>query len=197
MSSNEANSSRLRRLHREELDEDGAALWDATTAGRGSAALDPDGHLVGPFNTYLYTPAIGQHMLGLGGSLRDDSLLDRGLNELAICTVCAYWRTEFMFAVHVTMAERAGVDPAVLDALAADRQPTFDDERQAVVYDIASQVVRTSQVDDQLYARALQFLDEREVVELIFICGWYTLGAFAMNTFRVPAPAGDAARWAH
>lgn len=187
---------RLTRLTRADLtDDEAVAMWDAITAGRGAEIVDDEGRMTGPFNLWLRIPKPGRHLLAIGGSLRDDTTLDRGLTELAVCTVTAYWRASFAFAAHVPMAREFGISEAVLDALAAGEHPPLDDERQEIVYAVASAVVRTSTVDDTLYARAVAGLGEHQFVELVVICGWYTLGALAMNTFEVPMPAGHEPVW--
>jgi 4-carboxymuconolactone decarboxylase len=112
----------------------------------------------GPFNVWLYSPTVGKRLVALGGSLREDTALDSGLNELAICTVSAYWRSSVPFAGHTVLTRKFGIGQEILDALVAQERPVFPNEQQEVVYDLASAVVRSSALDDHLYERAAHYL---------------------------------------
>jgi 4-carboxymuconolactone decarboxylase len=190
-------SERLERLRRDELTDPAALeMWDAITAGRGARVVDEHGRMTGPFNLWLRMPVPGRHLLAIGGSLRDDTTLDRGLAELAICTVSAHWRVNFAFDAHARMARDAGVSDAILDALVAGEEPPLEGEEQAVAHAVALALVRSSTLDDDLFARAVATLGEVQLLELVVICGWYSLGAYAMNAFEVPMSAGVDPPWA-
>jgi 4-carboxymuconolactone decarboxylase len=109
--------TRLRRLRRSDLADDGAALWDAIVDGRGAVVQSPAGGLIGPFNAFVHAPEIGRRLLSLGGHLRFGTSIERRLTEVAICTVGAHWRSEFEFWAHAPIAIEHGVDGAVIDAL--------------------------------------------------------------------------------
>lgn len=185
---------RLARLTRDEISSDALGLWDAIADGRGGA-VDAEGRMSGPFNVWLRSPQAGQHLLALGGSLREETVLDRSLNELAVCVTTAYWRANFPFMGHAVAARKFGIADSILDALSAGERPTFDDDQQELTYEVASSVVRTSGLPPSLHTRALSALGERQLVEVILVCGWYTLVSFAVNAFEVPAATGQVPLW--
>ena len=45
-------------------------------------------------------------------------------------------------------------------------------------------------VTDEQYRSAVLDLGERAVVELVALLGYYTMVAFTLNVFEIPAPGG-------
>ncbi len=187
--------TRLTSLRQEQLDESGAALREAIIGPRGDSLINDEGGLHGPFNAWLHAPAIGRNLSRLGTSLRFEMSLERRLIELAIITVGARWESEFEWFAHSTMALAAGVDQSTIDAIGAGETPTLtlDDER--VVYDVAHQLVRDGRLDAETYGAAVELLGETQMVELVSLCGYYTLISFTLNAFDVPLPRGTTEQW--
>ncbi len=187
--------TRLTSLQQDQLDERGAALWDGIIGPRGDSLVNEAGGLHGPFNAWLHAPVIGKNLSRLGSSLRFEMSLDRRLIELAIITVGARWESEFEWYAHSTMARDAGVDQPIIDAIGEGETPAFtlDDER--AVYAVAHQLVRDGRLDEATYGAAAELLGETQMVELIALCGYYTLISFTLNAFEVPLPSGATQKW--
>ena len=106
----------------------------------------------------------------------------------------ARWQAEFEWWAHSRMALHHGVSQEAVDAIARGEQPTVpDDER--VVHAVARQLVDTGHVDGPTYDAAHQLLGDRGIVELVTLCGYYTLVSFSLNAFAVPLPPGEAPTW--
>ncbi|HZU74932.1 MAG TPA: carboxymuconolactone decarboxylase family protein [Acidimicrobiales bacterium] len=187
--------SRLPYLRREQLDDSGMALWDAITATRGASVVGGEGGLVGPFNAWVHAPGVGARMSALGATLRFETSIDRRLLELAIITVGAHWRAEFEWWAHSRMAREAGVTDEVIEAIREGRVPSFADPAEGVVHAVASQLAATGGLADATYGEAHRLLGDRGLVELVSLCGYYTLVSFTLNAFRVPLPPGVAPAW--
>ncbi len=187
--------TRLTSLTKDQLDEQGAALYDAIIGPRGDSLINEEGGLHGPFNAWLHAPVIGKAMSRLGSSLRFEMNVDRRLIELAIITVGARWKSEFEWYAHSAMALDAGVAKATVDAIGVGEEPDFtlDDER--IVYALAHQLVRAGQLDEATFTAARDLLGEQQVVELVSLCGYYTLISFTLNAFEVPLPTGANEKW--
>ena len=84
-----SHEGRIPFLHPTDLDSAAEALWQEVIASRGSAVVNAQGGLSGPFNVWLHNPALGSLLTRLGGVLRFDSDLDPRLIELAIVTIAA------------------------------------------------------------------------------------------------------------
>jgi 4-carboxymuconolactone decarboxylase len=178
---------------REALDDDGQQVWDSITASRGSIVTDV-GTLIGPFNAWVTAPGIGGRIAELGAALRFQSSIERRLLEVAIITVGARWQAEFEWWAHSRMALRHGVSQEAVDAIARGETPALpDDER--VVYAVARQLVEHGRIDRATYDAAHALLGDRGIVELVTLCGYYTLVSFTLNAFEVGLPAGEEPTW--
>jgi len=185
--------SRLPLRSREALDDEGRVVWDSITATRASVITD-DGTLMGPFNAWVTAPGIGGRLAELGAALRFASSIERRLLEVAIITVGAYWHSEFEWWAHSRMALQHGVSQDVVDAIARGETPVLrDDER--VVHAVARQLCDAGRVDEGTYDAARELLGERGIVELVTLCGYYTLVSFTLNAFEVPLPPGQTPTW--
>lgn len=189
--------TRLSFLTRDRLDEDQAGVWDSLVESRGGGVdlFDPNGALVGPFNSWVHAPRIGRRLSSLGALLRFRTSLDRRLSEIAICTVGAHWHSEFEFWAHAPMALEHGVDEAVIDALRAGEQPTFERDDERIVHSVVDQLLTRRRVDDETYAAARDLLGEQGLVELASTVGYYCLVSMTLNLFEVALPEGSEPNW--
>jgi 4-carboxymuconolactone decarboxylase len=180
---------------RAQLDEAGQELWDQLVASRGDQLVGAEGGLLGPFNAWVHAPAVGSRLAGLGAALRYDISLDRNLIELAILTVGAHFRSEFEWWAHSRMARRHGVAEEVISALAAGDEPVFEEEKQLVVHQVASELVTTGRLSETTHTVARSRLGDVQLVELVTLCGYYTLVSLTLNAFDVSLPPGAARQW--
>ncbi len=187
--------SRLPDLRRDQLTADGQAVWDTIIGTRGSRLVTENGGLAGPFNAFVHAPKVGLEIAELGATLRFGTSLERRLTEIAIITVGAHWQAEFEWWAHARMAREHGVADAVVDAIGQGEDPPFAAEDERIVHAVASQLVSTGRVDDDSYAAANRLLGDAGIVELIALCGYYTLISFVLNGFDVPIPPGVTPAW--
>jgi 4-carboxymuconolactone decarboxylase len=186
---------RLPYLRYDELGPDGRQVWDHVVGTRGDLLVNEEGGLIGPFNAFVHAPDVGRHLSALGAAVRFGTSIDRRLTELAIITVGARWKAEFEWWAHARMARRHGVPDAVVDAIGRGEDPPIAADDERVVYAVAAQLARTGQVDASSYTEAHRLLGDAGMVELVAICGYYTLISFLLNTFEVPLPSGAAPVW--
>lgn len=187
--------NRLPYLRHEELTPDGKAVWDSVVGTRGDQLVNEDGGLVGPFNAFVTAPNLGRHLSALGATVRFGTSIERRLSELAIITVGAKWKAEFEWWAHARMARRHGVTDAVVDAIARGDEPSFAADDERAIYAVASQLVRTGRIDQNAYDAARELLGDAGLVELVSLCGYYTLVSFVLNAFDVPLPPGVTPVW--
>src|SRR5262245_46853456 len=167
--------SRLPYLRRDDLDDAGRAVWDGLESSRGSSLVNDEGGLVGPFNAWLHAPVVGRRLSSLGATLRFDTSIERRLLELAIIVVAAHWKAEFEWWAHARMAREHGVSDPVIEAIRRGERPAFAAADEALVYDVARRLMVGGSVDDPTYAGAAELLGHQGVVELVSLCGYYTL----------------------
>lgn len=66
---------------------------------------------------------------------------------------------------------------------------SFDDERQQVVYELASTLVVPRYVPLGLYRRANALLGDAGIVDVTVLIGWFTAVSMTLAAFDVPANA--------
>ena len=187
--------TRLPYLRYDDLDTGGREVWDGIVGSRGAELVNADGGLIGPFNAFVHAPGVGWHLSRLGGRLRFRTSIERRLSELAIITVGAHWKAEFEWWAHARMAREQGVPDLVIEAIGRGEEPAFEADDERVVYAVARQVTETGQLDQPGYDAASRLLGDEGMVELVALCGYYTLVSYLLNAFAVPLPPGAAAQW--
>jgi 4-carboxymuconolactone decarboxylase len=187
--------SRLRDLRRDELDPAGQEVWDKVVGTRGGQVVTETGGLAGPFNAFVHAPDVGRRLTSLGAAVRFGTSIERRLTEVAIITVGSRWKAEFEWWAHARMAREQGVPDAVVDAIGRGDDPPFAAEDERIVYAVADELTRTGHVAEAGYDAARDLLGDTGMVELVSLCGYYTLISYLLNAFAVPVPPGVSPRW--
>jgi len=60
-----------------------------------------------------------------------------------------------------------------------------------MIYDVAKSLHEGHGLSKALYAEAVKVLSERGLIEVIGLCGYYTLVSMTLNTFEFELPAGE------
>ena len=76
-----------------------------------------------------------------------------------------------------------------VSAVAEGRRPDGMPEPEAIVYDFASELLRSQNVSDPVYARAVAAFGEQGVIDMVGVAGYYSFLSMMMNTARTPVPA--------
>ena len=188
--------SRIPYVRREELGPEGQQLWDGIVDGRSDLVLTAEGGLAGPFNAFVTAPGAGRRLSALGAKLRFGTSIERRLSEIAIITIGARWQAEFEWWAHAPMAREHGVADAVVDAIGRGEDPPFQADDERAVFAVARELGQSGRLDQDTYDAAHRFLGDAGMVELVSLCGYYTLISFLLNAFTVPLPPGTTPMWA-
>jgi len=148
------------------------------------------GGMNGPFNVLLRSPEMGDLAQKLGAQLRFHSTLTAKQRELAIIITARYWTAQYEWTAHRQLALKAGISPAVADAIAAGKRPPSLEPDQEVVYNFCNEMLHTKQVSDGTYKAAVDKLGERGVVDLTALVGYYQFVSMILNLDRYPLPDG-------
>jgi 4-carboxymuconolactone decarboxylase len=175
---------RLSPLDLDALDAEQREVADAIVAG-------PRGGLRGPFEVWLRSPQLCDRAQKLGEFCRFGSALPPHLSELAILLTGRHWRAQYEFFAHSRLARQAGIPDAVIDAIRLGESPALEDPAQQVVYDAVTEYLATTRLSDATYARAIEALGERGLVDLIGVVGYYGLVSMTLNVFEVGVPEGE------
>jgi 4-carboxymuconolactone decarboxylase len=141
--------------------------------------------LAGPFAVWLHAPEFGDLAQRVGAHCRYKTSLPARLSEFAILTMARLWRAQFEWNAHAPLAERAGVSARTLADLRAGRYPKSARPDERALYDFIRELHRQKRVSEKTYHRVRNILEERGVVELVGILGYYTLVSMTLNVFNV------------
>lgn len=148
------------------------------------------GRFGGPFQLLIRAPEICEHAAKLGEHLRWGSSLPDRLSELAIITTAQFWRAQYEWYAHAPLAEKAGVPAAAVEAIRHGGTPSFEQQDEALVYRVCTELFNTRRLSDPTFAEAVTTLGETGLIEVIAIIGYYTLIGNTLNVFRVAVPEG-------
>lgn len=153
-------------------------VYDAILSG-------PRGHVVGPLRVWLQSAEMAERAQALGQFARYDSSLSSKHSELAILVTGRYWSSDFEWNQHAPIALSAGVPASVVDAIGQGKTPVFEDDDLRVIFRFAVELHRDKVVSDAVYADAVDLLGVQGAVDLVAVCGYYTLISMTINAFHV------------
>lgn len=146
--------------------------------------------LSGPFWPLLRSPEVMSRARAIGDYLRFTSVLPPRLSEFTIIITARQWTQQYEWDVHAPLAEKGGLAPAVIAAIADGRRPERMAEDEDTIYTFCDELHRTQGISDATYARAVKAFGEQGVVDILGISGYYTMLAMVLNTARTPVPPG-------
>ncbi len=152
----------------------------------------PRGGLRGPFQAWLRSPEVADRFQRVGEHVRFNSSVPPALNELAILVTAREWTAQFEWHAHHALAMKAGLPPAIAEAIARGERPEGLDADQRAVYDFAVELHRERSVSNAAYAAVVERFGEQGLVDLVAACGYYVAVAMTLNVARVPLPEGVA-----
>ncbi|MDR3531979.1 MAG: carboxymuconolactone decarboxylase family protein [Rhodopila sp.] len=175
---------RVRDLRPEEMSPSQRRVAEAAASGK-------RGRVPAPLRAWLHSPELGDRAQHLGEFLRYDTTLGPVLSELAILVTARFWTSHYEWYAHKREGLKAGIDPAVVDAIAKRQTPLLPDPKAQAVYDYAVALHTQHRVPEPVHTAALAALGETGVVELVGLLGYYTLVAMTLNAFEIGLPEGE------
>jgi 4-carboxymuconolactone decarboxylase len=107
--------------------------------------------------------------------------------------VARYWTSQFVWWAHKRIALDAGLDGALVDAVAGGHTlphlATLPGD-VAAVYGFAHDLLQKKQVSDTTHAALVSHYGERGVVEVMGTISYYTLVSMCLNVDQYPLPEG-------
>lgn len=167
-----------------------AAMDAAQQAVLEKIVSGPRGRIQGPLRAALHNAELADRWQALGALLRYGTSLPPRLSEIAILVTGRACRSPFEWHAHRIEAEKAGVEPAILEALQAGEEPPGMSADEAIVWRYAVELNRHRSVSDATYQAAVDRFGAKTVVELTALIGYYTMVAMTLNCHEIPLPEG-------
>ena len=169
----------------ESLTEEQKEIHDTIVSG-------PRGHVVGPLRIWLNNPGLARSAQTVGEYARYGTSLSKGLSELAIITTGRVWSSAFEWEHHAPLAIEGGIDPENVNIISMGQRPNFTKAEEEAVFDFAAEANILKNVSDNTYNNLVKILNETAAIDIVGICGYYSLISMTLNVFKVPS---DTDKW--
>jgi 4-carboxymuconolactone decarboxylase len=180
----EETKMRLKLLSPGEMSADQKQTYDESIAGKRGAPP-------APMMAWLNSPEMARHATRLGGVLRFDTIFPAKLSEIAILVTARHWTSHYEWFAHKRLALKGGMEAKIIEDIRDRRTPHFDDPKAKMIYDVARSLHEAHGLSKALYEEAVSVLTLRGLVEIIGLCGYYTMVSMTLNTFEFDLPEGE------
>jgi 4-carboxymuconolactone decarboxylase len=168
----------------DEMTPDQRAVHDAIASG-------PRGGLRGPFIALLHNPPLAQHVQGLGEHLRFKTGIPDALVELVILVTARHWNCAYEWYAHEKLARKVGLPQDIIAAINDNRLAPAMSAEQALVHGFCTGTLRQGAPSDASFDAVAAAFGRAGALDMLALCGYYTLLAFTLNTAQLPIPEGD------
>jgi alkylhydroperoxidase family enzyme len=185
--SSQTGQPRIAPLPRDQWDDDVRA---ALATGFGHGAVDrftatgddevPVPNVVG---TLMRHPALAGPFLAYNSMLLRTPTLDARQRELTILRVAARTDSVYEWAQHIRIAAGLGITEDEIAAIGRGPDDGEWNELDADLLRATDELIDGYVVTDDTWTRLAAHLDERQLMELVFVIGTYTGLAMAFNSF--------------
>lgn len=175
---------RLDVIPTEAMTEAQRAVHDAVVSGK-------RGRMPPPALAWLHSPGLAMPAQAMGEHIRFGSSLPAKWNEMAILITARHWTSHFEWYAHRRIAEAAGLEVPIIEAIRDRRPPVLPDEGVQAIYDYVSALHRDRNVSQALHERMVAAWGAQGVVDLVGACGYYTFVSMTLNAFDIGLPEGE------
>jgi 4-carboxymuconolactone decarboxylase len=138
-------------------------------------------------NPHLYRPRVR-----FGAYLKRESLLSEQTRELLIMRSAWLTRVDYEWAHHVNSAREAGLSMTQIDRIAAGSGSAGWNEEQAATLRAADELRREAFISDETWETLSRHHDARQLIDVIFTVGGYTMTGLVINSFGIQLEPGVA-----
>jgi 4-carboxymuconolactone decarboxylase len=133
--------------------------------------------------TLMHHPALAGPFLTYNNVLLQQPALEPRTRELVVLRVAWRTRSRYEWVQHLRLAPRVGISPEEIAAVAEGSAAGTWAPHEADLLAATDQLIDGYRVEDATWARLAEHLDERQLVELVFVVGTYTALAMAFKSF--------------
>ena len=150
-------------------------------------AAGPRGEVRGPFLALIHHPELAQRLQQLGEQLRWGAKLPPRLVELAVLVTARRWTCQHEWFIHEQLARKAGLADEIMRSISVNETPSMDAEA-AAVHAFCFEAHASGQVSDAKFEEVKNRFGLDGALELLALCGYYSLMAMVLNTAGLPLP---------
>jgi 4-carboxymuconolactone decarboxylase len=150
----------------------------------------PTDTLTGPLAFAAYNVPVANALLDLHDGAVNGSL-EPDVRELAILVACRETNYDFEWNAHEPAAERAGVDPRVIDAVRREGSLDGLDDKYAAVIRFGRQLLDDRDVTSEAFAKARELFGDQGVMDLVAVMSTYAVSGFYAIAVDEHMPEGE------
>jgi 4-carboxymuconolactone decarboxylase len=113
-------------------------------------------------------------------------VLDPFLREIVVMRVAYTFGSDYEWNLHVQIAAPLGVGADQIEAIKVGPEDPLWNELQRLCLRAADTLCTNHDIDDELWTALSARLDSKEIMELLFLIGSYTLLAWVLKAVRMP-----------
>jgi 4-carboxymuconolactone decarboxylase len=140
----------------------------------------------GPFVPIMRSPEVAMRGRALGDYLRFHSAVPSKLREFTIMLSARMFSQQYEWNFHYPIALKEGVSESVLEAVRIGARPTGMSNDLETVYDFLDELHRNRSVSDPTYAKTLNLLGDKGLIDLICLDGYFLMIGEIANVDRAP-----------
>lgn len=171
-----------------------APPYDPQTDELLASMMPPGVPPIGLFRTFARNVPMTTALRGWGGyELGPQLSLTLRDREIVIDRTCVRCGAEYEWGVHVAFfAERAGLTAEQITSLTHgdSADPCWTDDRDRALIDAADALHDDADLDDDLWNRLAEHVDEQQRLDLLLLCGWYHAISYVARGARVELEPG-------
>ncbi len=175
--------TRIPVLSRDKMDADQQAVHDKIVANNARVGF-------GPAIGYAYSAEVWRLHNESSAHLLDCALTPAQVRIVSLMTV-RHWKAAYPWSAQARTALGAGLDPAVIEAINAGKQPDFADGTDAAVHATTRELLATGTLSDNGFRSVEAALGYQRLVEIVGAIGHFCATAMMANVVGAE-PAADA-----
>ena len=154
--------------------------------------LEPGAELPSaPLKIWISNPKLSTAVASLISHLRfPHNSLSLRERELAVCILTSKWHTPYTIYAHEAFAKGAGMPPEMIDAVISGLPASFANEREQVIYEMATALANARWISKGLHDRAVKVIGHTGITDVTVLMGFYTAVSLTVGFYDVPAPLG-------
>jgi len=161
---------------------EGRKIYDDIRTRLAAKGVD---HL-GPYVPLLHHPELAKDIERLGYYYKYEATLPRDIYQFVVLSMAKRSGVAFIWADHVAAARAAGLPESIIDAI--DKGDTAFSEPFDLVHGIAAEAFAYRSIPERLQDRCIERFGTKGLVEIVTLCGFYTMIAMVNACFDVPLP---------
>ena len=158
------------------------------------ATPDPDGaerkSPPGMLNTVVHHPDLVEPFLDFANVIAYKGSLPRRESELLALRVAWNCRSEFEWGHHVDYARDAGLSDGEIARIPAGPSAEGWSDIQRALLEAADELHTTQNVSDEVWAKLAGVYSEKQLIEVLFVVGEYTMLSMVVNASGVTLEPG-------